>query len=320
MTIRAEVVYNKETMSFNPLKWFKGRVDRKSFFLGLIVNSLVTTIILVVAFKVSNLLYQPESPLILKFVDVIAIFLIYLEFLIFSLSLYARRLHDFGKSGWWTLLLLVPIINIIFFVYLVVKRGDEDSNKYGEKHSFMDRRLFKGFVVILLTIFLFGLVGFVAYYQKQRADVLVKEGDEALLTYNPHTAFRKYEQAQATWPFLNSDEHIKQQKKMATDMFQNPGVIIFLKDGASTQDIQSLMEEIKALKSVERIQFTSKEKALEIYKNATKPDDMLTKLLRTDIFPASLDVYLTDDSVKDKIVQIAESKAFVESASKYVLK
>lgn len=33
-------------------------------------------------------------------------------------SLCARRLHDIGKSGWWSLLVLVPIINTLMIFYL----------------------------------------------------------------------------------------------------------------------------------------------------------------------------------------------------------
>jgi len=46
--------------------------------------------------------------------------LFYLAVLLPSLAVGARRLHDTGKSGWWQLLLLVPvagtIVLIIFWV------------------------------------------------------------------------------------------------------------------------------------------------------------------------------------------------------------
>jgi uncharacterized membrane protein YhaH (DUF805 family) len=43
-----------------------------------------------------------------------------------------RRLHDFGRSGWWTVLFLVPIANLILLAFCVFKKGDSGSNKYGE--------------------------------------------------------------------------------------------------------------------------------------------------------------------------------------------
>jgi uncharacterized membrane protein YhaH (DUF805 family) len=35
-----------------------------------------------------------------------------------SLGLAVRRLHDTGKSGWWLLVALVPILGAIYLIYL----------------------------------------------------------------------------------------------------------------------------------------------------------------------------------------------------------
>ena len=43
-----------------------------------------------------------------------------------------RRWHDLGKSGWFTLLLLIPLVNLIVAIYLWVKKGDEGPNQYGD--------------------------------------------------------------------------------------------------------------------------------------------------------------------------------------------
>lgn len=47
-------------------------------------------------------------------------------------SLMIRRLHDFNQSGWWVLISLVPLVNILFALFLFFKKGKEESNKYGE--------------------------------------------------------------------------------------------------------------------------------------------------------------------------------------------
>ena len=48
-----------------------------------------------------------------------------------SLSVGVRRLHDIGKSGWYVLLGLIPLIGGIWLIVLMVKRGDPGENKYG---------------------------------------------------------------------------------------------------------------------------------------------------------------------------------------------
>lgn len=42
-----------------------------------------------------------------------------------------KRLHDLGKSGYWVLLMFVPLVNIIFLIYLLLAKGEPTENKYG---------------------------------------------------------------------------------------------------------------------------------------------------------------------------------------------
>ncbi|MBR3087258.1 MAG: DUF805 domain-containing protein [Kiritimatiellae bacterium] len=43
---------------------------------------------------------------------------------------HARRLHDTGKSAWWIPLILLPPINIAYFVWLGTA-GDKGANRFG---------------------------------------------------------------------------------------------------------------------------------------------------------------------------------------------
>ena len=51
----------------------------------------------------------------------------------FSLALnnHVKRLHDLGHSGWWVLLFIVPLINILLLLYLFFFRGQMGGNQYG---------------------------------------------------------------------------------------------------------------------------------------------------------------------------------------------
>lgn len=48
-----------------------------------------------------------------------------------SLAVSARRLHDIGRSGWWLLLLLLPIIGWIVLIVWYCQPGDRDRNDWG---------------------------------------------------------------------------------------------------------------------------------------------------------------------------------------------
>lgn len=55
-----------------------------------------------------------------------------LAFLIPSIAVGCRRLHDRGTSGWLQLLLLVPCANIVLLIFWILA-GTEGDNIYGPK-------------------------------------------------------------------------------------------------------------------------------------------------------------------------------------------
>ncbi len=54
-----------------------------------------------------------------------------LAMLIPSLAVGARRLHDTGRSGWWQLIALVPLIGVIVLIVFYVQDSHPGSNQYG---------------------------------------------------------------------------------------------------------------------------------------------------------------------------------------------
>ena len=42
-----------------------------------------------------------------------------------------RRLHDIGKSGWWLLIGLIPLIGAIVLIVFFVKDSQPGENQYG---------------------------------------------------------------------------------------------------------------------------------------------------------------------------------------------
>tara|TARA_B100000579_G_scaffold188058_1_gene153435 strand:- start:30 stop:422 length:393 start_codon:yes stop_codon:yes gene_type:complete len=48
-----------------------------------------------------------------------------------GLSVVVRRLHDVGKSGWFYLIFLLPIIGWIWLLVLYCNEGQKQDNKWG---------------------------------------------------------------------------------------------------------------------------------------------------------------------------------------------
>ena len=48
-----------------------------------------------------------------------------------NIMLMIRRLHDLGRSGWFAILAIVPVVGMLFSIYLFCAPGQVGWNKYG---------------------------------------------------------------------------------------------------------------------------------------------------------------------------------------------
>jgi|LGOV01.1.fsa_nt_gb uncharacterized membrane protein YhaH (DUF805 family) len=51
---------------------------------------------------------------------------------VFEVSICVRRLHDIDKSGWYVLLQVIPIVNVILAFVLTFMKGTDGPNEYGD--------------------------------------------------------------------------------------------------------------------------------------------------------------------------------------------
>ena len=92
--------------------------------------------------------------------------------------------------------------------------------------------------------------------------------------------------------------------------------IIFLKDEATAVQVQELVKKIKGSEGVYKVVYTSKDEALKIYKERNKNEPILVEYVSRDILPATIEVFVTEPVLKDKIVEFAKSTSFVQSVIK----
>jgi uncharacterized membrane protein YhaH (DUF805 family) len=111
---------------------FTGRATKKEFTAPTIIN-----IIVILTFNtLSSILEHRRYYLTKENLETLDIFygltVLYLILWILpQLALIVRRLHDIGKSGWFILISLLPVIGNIFLIYLMFAKGEEEDNKYG---------------------------------------------------------------------------------------------------------------------------------------------------------------------------------------------
>lgn len=102
---------------------FSGRARRKEYWMFCLFNFIFA----IAAMILDNLLGTSVGS-----IGYGAIYGLYsLAILIPSFAVSARRLHDVGKSGWFLLICLIPIIGWIWLIILVCSDSVAGSNQYG---------------------------------------------------------------------------------------------------------------------------------------------------------------------------------------------
>ncbi|NWK73314.1 DUF805 domain-containing protein [Acinetobacter cumulans] len=78
--------------------------------------------------------------------------LLLLVYLYFSMVLISRRLHDLNKSGWWMLLFFIPVLNVLFILYLLFAAGNTHPNQYGWPRPSAVWEKILAWLMIILTV------------------------------------------------------------------------------------------------------------------------------------------------------------------------
>ncbi|WP_419907508.1 DUF805 domain-containing protein [Hoeflea sp.] len=108
---------------------FSGRATRPEFWwwiLFVFILSLVLQLVdgAVIAPVLGFAAFSPDAGNPLSLISSLAL-------LIPGLAVSVRRLHDISRSGWWILIVLVPIIGLLVLIYWHVQPSAEGSNAYG---------------------------------------------------------------------------------------------------------------------------------------------------------------------------------------------
>ena len=117
----------------NPFKllWsLNGRIGRVAYAGGLLLNWVLVLFVLAVwQIVVDN--WTPPEPFNLKDGSLLVLIPFALLFCWAHFALTARRLHDLGVTGWFSLLMIVPGANLIMIIVLLIARGEDNDNRYG---------------------------------------------------------------------------------------------------------------------------------------------------------------------------------------------
>ncbi|MFO1243004.1 MAG: DUF805 domain-containing protein [Rickettsiales bacterium] len=104
---------------------FCGRASRSEFWYFFLFNLIVAMITNII----DHALFMPhDAP-----PDEFGVFgsIVMLGFFLPALSVMVRRLHDVNKSGWWVLLVFIPLVGLVLFIVWGCLKGTEGENRFG---------------------------------------------------------------------------------------------------------------------------------------------------------------------------------------------
>jgi uncharacterized membrane protein YhaH (DUF805 family) len=96
---------------------FQGRARRKEYWMFFLFNFIITLLLAIF-----------ESTIGLN--DIIT-GIYSLSILLPALAVAVRRLHDIGRSGWWLLIGIIPLVGTIILLILMCQDSQVQHNKYG---------------------------------------------------------------------------------------------------------------------------------------------------------------------------------------------
>lgn len=100
---------------------FSGRARRMEYWMFALINFVITIVLAIIDGMVG---LGGESYGVLSGLYTLAV-------LIPSLAVSVRRLHDTGRSGWWLLIALIPILGGLVLLVFMVLDSEAGPNQYG---------------------------------------------------------------------------------------------------------------------------------------------------------------------------------------------
>jgi uncharacterized membrane protein YhaH (DUF805 family) len=107
--------YFKE--GFRKYAEFTGRATRKEFWMFMIFYTVIDLVLAIVDVTMGMVFFT-------------AIY--WVICLVPRISITVRRLHDTGRSAWWLLIILIPLLGLIVLLVFLLQHSRED-NIYGSK-------------------------------------------------------------------------------------------------------------------------------------------------------------------------------------------
>lgn len=116
---------------FSKYATFQGRASRSEYWFFYLFNILLEIGLLIVGLILGAIVGDGTGALAGMGIAYVLLCIYGLIALIPSISVFVRRMHDIGRSGWWYWLALVPLVGVIILLVFLLTGSDRGDNQYG---------------------------------------------------------------------------------------------------------------------------------------------------------------------------------------------
>ncbi len=116
---------------FSKYATFQGRASRSEYWFFYLFNILLEIGLLIVGLILGAIVGDGTGALAGMGIAYVLLCIYGLIALIPSISVFVRRMHDIGRSGWWYWLALVPLVGVIVLLVFLLTGSDRGENQYG---------------------------------------------------------------------------------------------------------------------------------------------------------------------------------------------
>ena len=102
---------------------FDGRARRQEYWMFILFNIIITAVLALIDSLIGTVIRQAGFGLLQGLYD--------LAVLIPSIAVTVRRLHDTGRTGWWILIGLIPVVGGIVLLIFMLLDSEPGENQYG---------------------------------------------------------------------------------------------------------------------------------------------------------------------------------------------
>ena len=95
---------------------FNGRATRQEYWMFFLFNIIFASVVGIA-----------DVFLGLGFLELLYLLAVFIP----GLAVSIRRLHDVGKSGWFLLISLIPLVGLIWLIVVLASAGNPGENEYG---------------------------------------------------------------------------------------------------------------------------------------------------------------------------------------------